>query len=214
MEDLDIDAKEDVEIKEISVEVLEKGVSLSEEPPKSYKAIIHRYKKCSEDVQKYFEYLPGLVNDYPLEISIGYLFHRVESMHRMTLYIGVVKLHRANAGLAWPTIQKQELFREDFKIFSETIFKKKIPNNITKKIKEAEEIRDMVMHGIWEGRRPSRQREAIADILEYSEKINIFINSLAKFRPFGDLRGVKGATKAVPKETTRWILKGMGFKLS
>ena len=56
-------------------------------------------------------------------------------------------------------------------------------------------------------------RQAHVDIIEYAESVNIELQSVAGFEPFGDLRGFKGKVKSLEKGTTRWLLKGIGFSV-
>lgn len=63
----------------------------------------------------YFGDLPALIKDFPWEVSISYQFGRVELAHNMTLYYGVVKLHRADASLARTAVERRHITRDGFK---------------------------------------------------------------------------------------------------
>jgi hypothetical protein len=65
------------------------------------------------------------------------------------------------------------------------------------------------MHG--KGASDDDKRNAIAHVLEYAQELNDLTERLGGPRPFGDLRGFKGAGQALDKATTHWVLKGMGF---
>ena len=54
-------------------------------------------------------------------------------------------------------------------------------------------------------------RKAIHDVFEYAKEFNNLVSSLEGFKPFGDLRGFKGRRENMDKNSTRWILKGLGF---
>ena len=130
----------------------------------------------------------------------------------MTLYCGVVKLHQAHKDVVSNVVQKQHLTRANFALLFETIIGKRIDSKVVVKIKDAEKIRDKVVHG----KRVSDadMRMAVTRVIEYAESFNNFVKGTAGFKPFDDLRGFKGAAKSLPKETTRWLLKGLGFCIS
>ena len=55
--------------------------------------------------------------------------------------------------------------------------------------------------------------EAIQDIFVYLKEFNEFVFNQAGFEPCGDLRGFTGRTEKLDKATTRWIPRGLGFKI-
>jgi len=182
------------------------------EQPKTYRAIVNRYKGSSKEIQKYFEYLPSLIEKFPLEISLSYLFARVELAQNMMLYCGAVKLHKTHNDPTWNIVMSQHMTREQFKTLFEAVFGQPLPKNIVAKIQNAEKIRDRVMHGKIVGQQD--QRDAIANVLLYAEALNEFIYNLAKFKPFGKLQGYKGRLKPLDAKTSRLVLKGLGFPMS
>ena len=155
--------------------------------------------------------MPGLLKDYPLDVSISYLFGLVELAQNKSLYCGMVKLHRVDAELARKAVDLHPMLRTDFRQFYEAIFGKKPTATTFVKLKEAEAIRDRIVHGKEASER--EKRKAIVDIIEFAELFNDDVNEIAGFQPFGDLRGFKGRGQPLNKSTSRWILKGMGFKL-
>ena len=86
-----------------------------------------------------------------------------------------------------------------------------VKTTLSTKLSRAEKVRDRVIHGKQVD--DNEKREAVLDILEFAEGFNVYVSSLAGFKPFGSLRGFKGRATPLDKSTTRWILKGMGFKL-
>lgn len=182
------------------------------EPPKTYRAIINRYKECPAEIQKYFEYLPGLIDKFPLEICLSYLFARVEMAQNMMLYCGAVKLHKTHYDPTWNVVMSQHMIREQFRNLFKAVFGQTLPKEIVDKIQNAEKIRDRVMHGKIVGQQD--QRGAIANILFYAEALNGFIYNIAKFKPFGKLQGYKGRGKPLDAKTSRLVLKGLGFPVS
>ena len=179
--------------------------------PGSWKGIVNRLNGSPGRVSGYFPHLPGLLKDYPLDVSISYLFGRVELAQNNSLYCGMVKLHRVDMELARKAVDLHPIFRADFRQFYEAIFGKKPKATTFEKLEEAEAIRDRIVHGKPASARD--KRKAIVDIIEFAERFNDDVNAIAGFQPFGDLRGFKGRGQPLNKSTSRWILKGIGFKL-
>jgi len=177
--------------------------------PGTWRGVINYYNNCSDEVKKYFKHLSSLIQNYPLDVTISYLFSRVELAHNTTIYCAAVKLHRVDWALATEAINKQYITRKSFEDFCNAILGKNIKQDTITKIREAEEIRDKIMHGKIVSE--ENKRKAIIDVLNYAENFNSEVNAIAGFRPFGPLQGFKGRIKSLDKSTSRWILKGMGF---
>lgn len=160
---------------------------------------------------EYFPDLPGLLKDYPLDVSISYLFGMVELAQNNSLYCGMVKLHHVDKDLARKAVDLHPIYRADFRQFYEAIFGKKPKATTFEKLEEAEAIRDRIVHGKQASERD--KRKAIVDIIEFAERFNDDVYAIAEFQPFGDLRGFKGRGQPLHKSTSRWVLKGIGFKL-
>lgn len=96
-------------------------------------------------------------------------------------------------------------FRELFKI----VFGKTINKDLLDKLAEAEDIRDKIAHG--KQRTDAQARKALNDVFDFATGFNTFVQDTAGFMPFGNLRGFKGRKQPLPKETTRWVLRGMGI---
>lgn len=172
--------------------------------------MVNRHTQAPAEVSAYFEHLPKLVEDFPLEVCLAYMFAQVELAQNMTLYCGVVKLHRAHATVARNAVDAHHLTRDGFKALFKNVFGKNLTNAVLTPLQDAEKIRDKVMHG--KTVTAKQKREAIVQVLDYAEKHNAFVNNIASFKPFKkDLRGVKGRAKPLETSTTRWMLKGMGF---
>ncbi len=184
----------------------------SKKPPGSRVAIVKRYRDASADVQRYFEYLPRLIEeDFPLNICISYRFARTEQAQNELVYYGVVKLHGGEKELTRNAVQKWRVDRQKFGTMFKTIYGKPVKSSIVDALEEAKQIRDDVMHG--KEVTEKEKRQAIVDVIDYADDLNEFVKSIAGFRPFGDMRGYKGRTPALDKSTTRWMLKGIGFEL-
>ncbi len=163
-------------------------------------------------IQPHFEHFPALIqSEFPLEVCLAYLFFRVELAHRDTLYCGVVKLHHADSPMARRIIQNQHLTRDSFKTLFESLFGQPVKPSAAEKIRDAESIRDKVMHG--SEPTEAKMRQAIVDVLDYTKEFNDHVFSLSGFFPFGDLRGFHGRGERLSKHTTRLVLKGLGFNL-
>src|SRR6185295_12332447 len=115
--------------------------------PLTWKGVVKHLAAQPVEVRDYFEHFSSLAEDYPWEVSLSYVFGRIEIAHRMALYCGAVKRHRAERTLARHAIQSHHMTRDDFQNLFENVHGKAIPKAIAKKLKEAESVRDKVMHG-------------------------------------------------------------------
>ena len=179
---------------------------------KSKKGLLKACNGCSKEVGEYFEHIPSLIEGYPLDVVLAYAFARLELGQNMALYCGAVKVHRANAELAIRAVSTHHMKREGFVALYETVFGFGLPTVAAKALKTGEDTRDAIMHG--KPATDDRLRNAVARVLEYAEAINGQLHKKHGLKPFGKLKGFAGASKKLSKETTRFMLKGMGFTLS
>ncbi len=175
----------------------------------TYKSVIRLLKSKPPQFQGYFDPLPSLIANYPWEVSIAYVFSRIEKAHHRALYCGVVKLHAAHKEIAWSMLESKHFTREGFQERFNVVFSGPMPAALVTKIKGAEAARDRVLHG--KNVRDDEMRNAIVDALEYAHGLDNHLLDTAGFQPFGDLRGFKGRAQPLEKETTKWLLRGMGF---
>lgn len=175
--------------------------------PKTYKSIIERFKQAPEEIQEYFTPSIDLIEKYPWQVSLAYMFSCLETAQNMALYCGVVKIHKAHSEVAWKAINSLHITRQGYRDIYKTVFGKSLKKEIIEKIVEAEKIRDNVMHG--KDVTQEEMRTAVLRIIEYSELYNDYTYKLAGFKPFGNLKGFKGRAEPLNKSTTMWILKGM-----
>ncbi len=56
----------------------------------SRKGVLNEFNAAPSRVQNYFSHLPGLLESFPLDVSLSYAFSQVELAQNMTLYCGVV----------------------------------------------------------------------------------------------------------------------------
>jgi hypothetical protein len=177
--------------------------------PKTWKGVVKRYSALKPEVAAYFSHFPKLVEDFPWDVSLAYLFSRVELANNMAIYCGAVRLHRANGELTRTAVQNHHMTRSGFRELFKTIHGTAIPDAIHKTLAAAEHIRDKALHG--KSTTAEEHRAAICEVFDYAEKFNDFVHTTSGFRPFDDLRGFKGRAVGLDKSTTRWLLKGMGF---
>lgn len=177
--------------------------------PGSYKGVLKRIKKAPKEVRDYFYPLQELIKRYDYNIPLAYAFSVLETGQNRALYCGMSKLHRVHTEVAWKAIQIEHIHRSTFREMFATIIGKKVPQEIISLIEKAEKTRDKVMHG--KNPKDAEMRKAIVDVIEYAEALNDFSEKVAGFKPFGPLRGFKGAGVPLEKSTSRLVVKGLGF---
>ena len=114
--------------------------------------------------------------------------------------------------MANKAISAQHLTRDGFLKLYKTVFGVPLSSATLQLIKTAEKVRDKVIYG--KDVADPEMRKAHVDVIAYSEALNAELRIKARFEPFGDLRGFKGAAKSLTDETSRWLLKGLGFPLA
>lgn len=176
---------------------------------KTYIGVLKEFNKLPEDIKKYFSDAPSLIENYSFEVVIAYLYLKIEQAQNRILYGGVVKRHKADKDVASKIINSHHLTRDGFKLLYKNIFKEELSKEIIKQLEFAEKIRDQTIHGKKVSDKDLRQ--AIIDCFKYAELINNEVYNSAEFKPLGDMRGFKGRADVLSKETTRWLLKGLGF---
>lgn len=186
--------------------------SCTNRPRVKRKGVINYFKSLSPEIQGYFKKLEILLRDYPTEISLSYVFSLIEKARHMALYCGIIKKHHTNKELTDKAIQSYHIIRDDYKVKFKNIFSDDIEPGALGKLEAAEKIRDKIMHG--KKTTDSEKLQAIKDALEFSHLFNEQIYQKAAFRPFGSLKGFKGARKSLGIDTSKWILKGLGFNLN
>jgi hypothetical protein len=171
--------------------------------------ILKRYHELPIDLKEYLKHFPGLANDYPWNVSISYLFAQLELSQNMIIYGAVVKIHRVDAVMARAAINKHHMTRTRFRDLYKIVIGKSIRAAATELAKDAELIRDQILHGkpVSDG----NKRKAVVSTLEYISLLNEQVYVDAKFRPCGSMKGFKGRAKPLDKKTSRWVLIGMGL---
>lgn len=177
--------------------------------PANYKQVLHHFRQKPQDVQDYFPAFAELVEGYTWDVPVSYVFSRIESMKHTTIYCGIVKLHWTDSELTRELVNRDHMSRGRFRELFKIVYGQPIEDVLLIKLGAAEEIRDKIAHGkSWSD---EQARVGLKDIFDFAEGFNTFTHRIASIKPFGDLRGFKGRKEALPKETTRWVLRGMGI---
>lgn len=177
--------------------------------PANWKQVRDRFLSLPQEIRDHFVHYPRLLNEFPWKVSMAYLFAELEAAHRMTIYCGIVKLHRVDAAMTWAAIDSWRMRREEFAKTLETVFDKKVPSSTAAALTDAERVRDKIVHGATVS--DAQHRTGQVRAFDYIEGLDAFLPSVGGSSPFRDLRGFKGATQPLTKQTSRWVLKGLGF---
>ena len=178
--------------------------------PGSWRGVRNRFKDAPDAVTEYFEPIPELVEHYPWEVSIAYAFSLLEKSHTRALYAGAAKLHRANTTVARSFVDDKHITRKEFQRLFRNVFGTPIPKDALETLKEAEKVRDKILHGKetqeWE------KRKALVALLAYAERLDELVWDMAGFRPFAvHMRGFVGRREPLDRSTTKWLMRGLGF---
>jgi hypothetical protein len=179
---------------------------------KSKKGLKKAYAARSHEVRDYFEHLPKLLDDFPMDVCLAYVFSRLELGQNMALYCGSVRIHKVNAEVAKNAVGTHHMTREGFIELYKTVFDCDLPKDAHTDLKSAENTRDMIMHG--KGASDDKIRNAIARALEYAEEINKQLDGKHGLKPYGNLKGFAGKSQKLDKRTSRFLLKGLGFSIA
>ena len=180
---------------------------------RSKRGLHSAYKECSKEVREHFPHVPKLIDGFPLDVALAYVFAKLELGQNLALYCGAVKVHKADSQLAWTAIDSHHMTRDGYLERYKTVFDIDPPKVARDDLKRAEKARDAVMHG--KEVSDDQLRNAIAAVLWYAEEINKQLSKTAGLKPFcASLKGFKGRAKSLDKKTSRWLLKGMGFSIN
>ena len=155
--------------------------------------------------------MDDLIKECPWGVSIAWVFLRIEQAQHRALYCGIVKLHRVDKELAEVALERRHMTREGFDELFKVVFGVNLPAPVRDKIKRAEDVRDKVIHG--KNVTNAAMRDSLVDAIDFAERLNAELKKLAGVEPCGNIKGFNGRGQPHDKKTSRWILKGMGFKL-
>lgn len=177
--------------------------------PANYRQLLTAFEGKPQGIRDYFSDFPSLVEDYDWPVSVAYVFMRIEALKHTVLYCGIRRLHRADAEMTWDMLNKDHMSRGRFRELFEIAFGKPIDKPIVDKLGAAEKMRDRVVHG--KALSDADMRTGLRDAFDFCEAFDEFVYDAGGFRPFGPLRGFVGRGKPLSKDTTRWVLRGMGI---
>lgn len=174
----------------------------------SYKSLLRHFEGMPEHIRWHFPHFDSLVtNDLPFEIPIAYLFLKIELACNRSLYGGLVRMHNLDTTFARRIMNLQHLTREGYRQLFENVYGRQPAGQPY--IERAEKIRDKVIHG--KKVEPAELREAIGDALDFCLVLHEQIFEIARFTPFGDMRGFAAKRELLDASTSKWVMKGMGF---
>jgi hypothetical protein len=179
---------------------------------KSKPGLKNFFGERTEEVRNSFEHLPALLDAFPMDVSLAYVFARLELGQNMALYCGAVGIHKANAEVAKNAVGAHHMTRDGFVELYKAVFDCNLPAEAHQDLKSAESVRDKVMHE--KAASDDQIRNAIARALEYAEELNQQLHTKHGLRPYGNLKGFAGKSKKFDKRTTRFLLKGLGFGIA
>ena len=175
----------------------------------NYKQVLSRYNRLPQDIKLWLDGVPELVENYKWEVSIAFVFMQIESMLHYTLYRGLVKIHRTDAVLTRDLLDRDHFTRARLKELIKTVFGAAIPADVDNHLKAAETIRNRAIHG--KKVTDVQARACLMAAFEFLEGFSNAVEKTANFRPCGDGRGFKGRAQSLSKDTSRWVLRGMGI---
>jgi len=179
---------------------------------KSYIAVIKEIQNASEDVERFYEPIIDLIEEYPWGVSLAYAFSQLETGQKNVLYCGMRKIHGVHSDVAWAAIGSEHLTRNEYRERFKNVIGVHIPQDMIDSITTAEKTRDSHMHGGHP--KVHDMRKAIVSVFKYSEDMNTLCKDKHKFSPYGSLRGFTGSGTSLSKATSRLVAKGLGFNLS
>ncbi len=175
----------------------------------NYLQVLARHKQLHPDIQSWLDIVPELVEKYKWEVSIAFVFMQIESMFHRALHRGLVKMHKTDSVLTQKLLDSENLTRARHHELFKTVFGKALPDAILRQLKDAEKCRNRAIHG--KKISEAEARTCLMAAFKFIDDYNRFVESMAKFRPCADGRGFKGAGKSLGKDTSRWVLRGMGI---
>ena len=115
--------------------------------PGNWVGVVARIDATTEEVKSFFDPISELIRNYSWEVSIGYMFTRVEQAHIHLLRGAAVKIHSVNAPTANRLVVGQHITRKEFSRMYKNVVGGAVPARSAKLLSEAEIIRDRVVNG-------------------------------------------------------------------
>ena len=179
--------------------------------PGNWRGVRNKLEGAPDRVRRYFQPAEELIERYSWEVSLSYLYAKVEEAHLMSIYCGAVKLHRTDAELAWNAVYRFENTRPQFQEVFANVYGTKIPQLLGARLEKAQKVRDLALHGKAKEVPGSDYRMAVAAIIEYAKGFNELCLEKGGPQPFGPLQGFTGRQKTLDKAASRLILSKRTF---
>lgn len=177
---------------------------------KSYKSLKTQYEALPDQVRQYLYHLADLLNySDRFEITLAYIFMKLEEGHHRALKCGLVRIHKCHSGKADEALEKQHSTRKHFHTVCKNVLGKEIPTGTKKHLEDAENIRDRQIHGKTVS--SAQLRQGISDALTYIEHFGQFVEGRTGKNPYGDLRGLASRTQLLDETTSFWVCRGVGL---
>ena len=177
---------------------------------KSYKGLQKKFDGLPDATKNYLRSMDSLLADSSqYHIALAYAFMKIEEGHHRALKCGLVRLHECASAKVDEALAKQHITRSYFQSVFNNVLGKKIPNDAQQLLKNAEGIRDRLIHGKTVA--AGVLRDGLSDALEYIEKLGEFVEERTGKNPFGDLRGLAGKKELLDVTTSYWVMKGVGL---
>lgn len=173
--------------------------------------VIDAFNASSARTKEYYAIVPGLIEHHKPDVALAYVFDRAAAAHNATIVAGLVVKHRAHRDVAREIASFQECAWDEFHYEYQTVFGSVIPESVSAIYGEANEVRRHFLSG----KRVSSKDlcATVSQMLKYSDELDAFVYSDARIHPFSDLSKTKSRGAALDKNSTRWVLKGMGFPI-
>ena len=106
--------------------------------PGNWVGVVARIDASSEEVKSFFDPISELIEHYRWEVSIGYMFTRVEQAHNHLLRGAAVKIHGVNGSTANCFVDGQHITRKEFSRLYKNVVGGSVPARAAKFLPEAE----------------------------------------------------------------------------
>ncbi len=177
----------------------------------SKQSVIDVFNGTTARTQEHFRYVLSLIEQYKPEVALGYMFDRVAQSHNQLIVAGLVLKHKAHRDVAREVAAFHECTWDEFHYEYQTVFGAVIPEAAADLYIAANEQRRAFMSG----KRVSSKDQSIVveNLLKYADAFDEAVWADARLHPFSDLSKTKPRGSSLDKDSTRWVLKGMGFPI-
>ncbi|MEM9438517.1 MAG: hypothetical protein AAGA15_15930 [Pseudomonadota bacterium] len=178
--------------------------------PRSYIGLKRQFDALPGPVRRYFKKLEPLLKDGAnFDVTLAFLFVKVEEAHHRALKCGFVRLLDCDSEKVDEVLERQHFTRAAFWSVFRNVFGSEIKPEDKAKLSKAEDTRDKLMHG--KRVEAGELRNALGAVFEYVVALGAFVETKTKKNPFGDLRGLVGRRETLGTTQSFWIMKGCGL---